>query len=145
MIEQVTAALEKCHGQIQSLDPQGKLQKRAQQHTQQRKATDEEYRLSDSLKTLTEKVEDTITNAEKRLNSFPEAKKDLSPILDMMRDPLFQILSAVGLLLNGVLGLLGKLLGPIGLGGITDAIGGALGLDKIVRAFGLGKYFGGKK
>lgn len=36
-------------------------------------------------------------------------KKDLGPLLDAMTAPLFQIVSGVGLLLNGVLTLLGNI------------------------------------
>jgi len=40
---------------------------------------------------------------------MPHAQKNLGPLLDLLGDPLFQIISAVGLLLNGVLSLLGNL------------------------------------
>ena len=66
-------------------------------------------------------------------------------------EPLFQILAAVGLLLSGVLGLVGKLLGGLGLGkslsfhgkartstnlllpgGIVDSVLGGLGISSIM-------------
>jgi hypothetical protein len=40
---------------------------------------------------------------------MPHAKKELNPLWGLLAEPLFQIIAAVGLLLNGVLGLVGKL------------------------------------
>lgn len=108
------------------------LQKRAQANVAKREATPEEYRLSDLLKELAENVTTTIDESKRRLQDMPKAKKDLSPLLDLMGDPLFQILSAVGLLLSGVLGLLGNLLGGLGLGGIVKNLTKTLGLDKML-------------
>jgi hypothetical protein len=54
---------------------------------------------------------------------------------------LFQILAAVGLLLNGVLGLVGKLLSGLGLGGLVDNILGGLGINKILGSLGLGSAY----
>jgi uncharacterized membrane protein YeaQ/YmgE (transglycosylase-associated protein family) len=44
---------------------------------------------------------------------MPHAKKEINPLWGLLAEPLFQIVAAVGLLLSGVLGLVGKLLGPI--------------------------------
>lgn len=57
----------------------------------------------------------------------------------LVPEPLFQILSAVGLLLSGVLGLLSQILGGLGLGGLLDGVLGGLGIDKILEGVGLGK------
>jgi uncharacterized membrane protein YeaQ/YmgE (transglycosylase-associated protein family) len=40
---------------------------------------------------------------------MPHAKKELNPLWGLLMEPLGQILAAVGLLLNGVLGLVGRL------------------------------------
>ncbi len=40
---------------------------------------------------------------------MPHAKKALSPLWALLGEPLGQILAAVGLLLSGVLGLVGRL------------------------------------
>lgn len=40
---------------------------------------------------------------------MPHAKKQLNPLWGLLAEPLGQILAAVGLLLSGVLGLVGKL------------------------------------
>ena len=69
---------------------------------------------------------------------MPHAKKELNPLLGLLSEPLFQILAAVGLLLNGVLGLVGKLLSGLGLGGLVDGLLGSLGLNKILDGLGLG-------
>jgi hypothetical protein len=54
-------------------------------------------------------VTKTIQNAKEKIRDMPHAKNALGPMLDLLGDPLFQIISAVGLLLNGVLSLLGNL------------------------------------
>ena len=54
---------------------------------------------------------------------MPHAKKELNPLWGLLSEPLFQILAAVGLLLNGVLGLVGKLLSGLGLNKILDGLG----------------------
>lgn len=40
---------------------------------------------------------------------MPHAKKEINPLWNLLSEPLAQILAAVGLLLSGVLGLVGKL------------------------------------
>ena len=45
---------------------------------------------------------------------MPHAKKKLNPLWALLTEPLFQIIAAVGLLLSGVLGLVGKLLNGLG-------------------------------
>ena len=103
-----------------------------------REATPEEYRLAEMLKELTGDVQNTIDSAKKRLEGMPHAQKGLNPLWGLLNEPLFQILAAVGLLLNGVLGIVGRLLGGLGLGGIVDKLLGGLGLDKLMKGLGLG-------
>lgn len=67
---------------------------------------------------------------------MPHAKKKLNPLWALLSEPLFQIIAAVGLLLSGVLGLVGKLLGGLGLGNLLDGLLGGLGLDKLVEGLG---------
>jgi hypothetical protein len=50
-----------------------------------------------------------IDNAKKKIEDMPHAKKELNPLWGLLTEPLFQILAAVGLLLNGVLELVGRL------------------------------------
>lgn len=97
---------------------------------------------------------------------MPHAKKELNPLWGLLSEPLFQILAAVGLLLNGVLGLVGRLvssfsksiitkaiantvqLSGLGLGGLVDSLLGGLGIDKLLGGLGLGDALGsltGKK
>ncbi|GAB5590548.1 hypothetical protein Unana1_05448 [Umbelopsis nana] len=79
----------------------------------------------------------------------------LSPLWAFLKNPLLQILSAVGvllsgvfaavgLLLSGVLGLLGNILNCLGLGGLVNNFGG-LGLDKILKDLVIGKLVGKKE
>lgn len=56
-------------------------------------------------------------------------------------EPLGQIIAAVGLLLTGVLGLVGRLLSGLGLGGLVDGLLGGLGLDKVLGGLGLSSAY----
>lgn len=126
------------NGVVRGLDPDGRIQSQAKHHAATHEATPEEYHLADVLKELTEKVATTIDQAKKKLENMPKAKDELNPLWALLSDPLAQILAAVGLLLNGVLGLVGKLLGGLGLGGLVDNLLGGLGLNKILDGLGLG-------
>lgn len=95
------------------------------------------------LKELTTTVVTTIDNAKKKLNDMPHAKKKLNPLWGLLTEPLFQIIAAVGLLLAGVLGLVGRLLNGLGLGGLVNGLLGGLGIDKLLSGLGLGGLFGG--
>jgi hypothetical protein len=90
------------------------------------------------IKELTETVVKCIDNGKRRIADMPHAKKKLNPLWGLLSEPLFQIIAAVGLLLNGVLGLVGRLLDGLGLGGLLNGILGSLGLDKIIDGLGLG-------
>jgi len=149
LIEQATGILKDTYGQIKGADPTGKLQNRAKQNAHEgRNATPEEQRLAEGLSKLTGDVTKTIENAKEKLKGMPHAQNKLGPLLAMLQDPLFQILSAVGLLLNGVLTLVGNLLNGLGLGGIVGGLLKGLQLDKLLGGLGLGgltKSLGGKK
>lgn len=69
---------------------------------------------------------------------MPHAKKELNPLWGLLGEPLFQIIAAVGLLLTGVLGIVGRLLSGLGLGGIVDGLLGTLGLNRLLGGLGLG-------
>merc|ERR1719506_3545830 len=96
--------------------------------------------LADLLKELTTTVVQTVDNAKKKLQDMPHAKKKLNPLWALLTEPLFQILAAVGLLLAGVLGLVGQLLSALGLGGLgIKKLLGGLGLGGISESLGGGK------
>lgn len=76
---------------------------------------------------------------------MPHAKKKLNPLWGLLTEPLFQILAAVGLLLSGVLGLVGKILNGLGLGGLVNGLLGGLGINKLLSGLGLGGILGGDK
>jgi hypothetical protein len=138
LIEQGSAILEECNGAIRGLDPSGRIAKQAQAKTSARKATPEEYHLADLLAQLSGEVSTTIDRAKKKIRSMPHAKKELNPLWNILQSPLLQILSAVGLLLTGVLGLVGNILNGLGLGSIVNSLLGGIGLNKILEGFGLG-------
>ncbi|KAL8743245.1 MAG: hypothetical protein Q9190_004383 [Brigantiaea leucoxantha] len=151
MIEEGGRILQECNGAIRGLDPDGHIAANAKARAASGEATPEEHKLAESLKELTTNVVKTIDNAKKRIADMPHAKKELNPLWGLLAEPLFQIIAAVGLLLSGVLGLVGKLLNGLGLGGLVNGILGGLGIDKMLGGLGLGSisealgFGGGKK
>lgn len=89
------------------------------------------------MKELTETVTRTIDNGRNMISDMPHAKKELNPLWGLLSEPLFQIIAAVGLLLNGVLSLVGRLLDGLGLGGLVKGLLGGLGLDGLLSNLGL--------
>ncbi|KAK0388127.1 hypothetical protein NLU13_4371 [Sarocladium strictum] len=148
LIEDGGKILTEVNGVIRGMDPDGRIQRNAKQKSASREATPEEFHLADLLKELTGTVTECIDSAKRKIEDMPHAKKELSPLWGLLSEPLFQILAAVGLLLNGVLGIVGRLLSGLGLGGLVDGLLGSLGLDKILGGLGLGDALGaltGKK
>ena len=142
LIEEGGRILQECNGAIRALDPDGSIAATAKARAATGEATKEEHALAEHLKELTSTVVKTIDNARKRIADMPHAKKELNPLWYLLSEPLFQIIAAVGLLLSGVLGLVGKLLNGLGLGGLLNGLLGGLGITKIFEGLGLG---GGKK
>ncbi|KAG9236848.1 hypothetical protein BJ875DRAFT_455344 [Amylocarpus encephaloides] len=138
LIEQASGILQEANGVIRGLDPDGRIAGNAKGRAASREATPEEYHLADVLKDLTENVHKTIEQAKKKIAGMPHAEKQLNPLWALLMEPLGQILAAVGLLLAGVLGLVGKLLSGLGLGGLLDNLLGGLGLKNILGGLGLG-------
>ena len=138
MIEEGNRILQECNGAIRGLDPDGSIAANAKARAASGEATKEEHMLANSLKELTSNIVKTIENAKKKLADMPHAKKELNPLWGLLTEPLFQIIAAVGLLLSGVLGLVGKLLNGLGLGGIVNGLLGGLGIDKLLGGIGLG-------
>ncbi|KAJ5114507.1 hypothetical protein NUU61_000266 [Penicillium alfredii] len=138
LLEEGNRILQECNGAIRALDPDGRIAATAKARASSRDASPEEYQLADMLKELTETVVKTIDNGRKRVADMPHAKKKLNPLWGLLSEPLFQIIAAVGLLLNGVLGLVGRLLDGLGLGGLLNGLLGGLGLNKLIDNLGLG-------
>jgi len=133
---------------IRGLDPDGRIAAQAKHKASSQEASPEEYRLAEALKELTGSVTETIEKAKKKIAGMPHAQKELNPLWGLLAEPLGQILAAVGLLLSGVLGIVGKLLSGLGLGNLVDNLLGGLGLKKILEGLGLGmvpKALTGKK
>ncbi|RYP86366.1 hypothetical protein DL769_000750 [Monosporascus sp. CRB-8-3] len=142
LIEEGGKILTEANGVIRGLDPDGRISANAKHKTAAREATPEEYRLAELLKELTGNVTETIENAKRKLENMPRAKKQINPLWGLLAEPLFQILAAVGLLLSGVLGLVGRLLNALGLGGLVNNLLGGLGLTKVLEGLGLGDVLG---
>ncbi|KAM0428550.1 hypothetical protein ACHAPT_006910 [Fusarium lateritium] len=148
LIEEGGKILTETNGIIRGLDPDGRLQRNAKEKVAGGEATPEEAHLANLLKELTGEINSTIDSAKRKLEGMPHAKKELNPLWALLAEPLFQIIAAVGLLLSGVLGLVGKLLNGLGLGGLLDGLLGGLGLNKVLAGLGLGNVVGqltGKK
>ncbi|KUI55914.1 hypothetical protein VP1G_03283 [Cytospora mali] len=148
LIEEGSNILREAHGVIRGLDPDGHIQANAKHKSGTREATPEEFHLAEVIKELTGTVTETIEGAKRKLEDMPHAKKELNPLWGLLGEPLFQIIAAVGLLLSGVLGIVGRLLSGLGLGGIVDGLLGTLGLNRLLDGLGLGSVVGsltGKK
>lgn len=141
LIEEATNVLRETQGAIKALDPEGKIAHNATRKSQDHDASKEEQRLAEALGKLTGDVTAGIEDARDKIKDMPKAKKDLGPLLSMLSDPLFQIVSGVGLLLNGVLSLLGNILDGLGLGGIVRNLLSGLGLEKVLKGLGLTGLF----
>jgi len=140
LLIQAEKILNETSGAVRGADPDNRLSNKARRNMQDHKASPEEQRLAEALKTLLEDVQGTIDWARDKLDSFPKAKRNLGPLLDALGQPLTQIVGGVGLLLAGVLNLLGKLLSGLGLDGLLKGIVAATGLDKIYAGLGLDKW-----
>ncbi|TGO19754.1 hypothetical protein BPAE_0331g00050 [Botrytis paeoniae] len=138
LIEEGGRILSEANSSIRALDPGGRLASQAKAKTAAHEATPAEYHLADCLKELTGTVSETIENAKRKIEGMPHAKKEINPLWNLLSEPLAQILAAVGLLLSGVLGLVGKLLSGLGLGGLLDNLLGGLGLKGLLNGLGLG-------
>lgn len=138
LIEEGGRILTETNGIIRGMDPDGRITANAKQKAATREATPEEHHLAELLKELTGNVTQTIEKAKKKIAGMPHAKKELNPLWGLLAEPLGQILAAVGLLLSGVLGLVGRLLSGLGLGGLLDNLLGGLGIKGILKGLGLG-------
>jgi hypothetical protein len=129
LIEKASSLLEDALRELQGMDPTGEAQANARNPTD-RDPLPEEQRLAALLAELCGDVQEHIDRAKSALSGMPHAKKELEPALGLLSGPLGKILSAVGLLLAGVLQL------------VTGLLGG-LGLDGILGSLGLGNLLGG--
>jgi len=136
LIQEATSIMQSTLDQIEALDPEKKLQNRAKRAQEDQEATPEQKKIAEGLAKLTEEVTKTIDGAKKKIEGMPRAKRELSPMLNLLSKPLFQILSAVGLLVVGVLNLVGNILDALGLGGLLGGLTSALGIDSLMKTLG---------
>jgi hypothetical protein len=129
IIKQASEILEGALAEINTLDPDKKCQRRAQRNAEDNNASPKQRKIADGLKELTTTVQEAIKNCKEKVSGMPTAKSELDKMFGMLSQPLFQILSAVGLLVYGVLNLLGQILDAIGLGGALRGILEGLGLN----------------
>lgn len=137
LLEEAGSIMQECNGAIRALDPDGRIAANAKARAASHEASPEEHTLAEKLKELTDSVLRTIENGKKKIEGMPHAKKALNPLWGLLSEPLFQIIAAVGLLLTGVLGLVGRLLDGLGLGPLVNGLLGGLGLDKLLGNLGL--------
>ncbi|KAG9253691.1 uncharacterized protein F5Z01DRAFT_123771 [Emericellopsis atlantica] len=141
LIEEGGKILQETNGIVRGMDPDGRIQRQAKQKSGTKDASPEEHHLAEVLKTLTGDVTQTVDGAKRKLESLPKAKKELNPLWGLLTEPLGQIIAAVGLLLTGVLGIVGRLLSGLGLGNLVDGLLGGLGLNKVLSGLGLGSAY----
>ncbi|KAE8370364.1 hypothetical protein BDV27DRAFT_119668 [Aspergillus caelatus] len=137
LLEEGGGILQECNGAIRALDPDGRIAATAKARAASHEASPEEYALADQIKEMTDTVVSCIENGKKKIADMPHAKRQLNPLWALLSEPLFQIIAAVGLLLTGVLGLVGRLLEGLGLGPLVHRLLGGLGLDKLLDSLGL--------
>ncbi|KAB8265742.1 hypothetical protein BDV32DRAFT_115803 [Aspergillus pseudonomiae] len=137
LLEEGGRILQECNGAIRALDPDGRIAATAKARAASHEASPEEYALADQIKEMTDTVVTCIENGKKKIADMPHAKRQLNPLWALLSEPLFQIIAAVGLLLTGVLGLVGRLLEGLGLGPLVHRLLGGLGLDKLLDSLGL--------
>ena len=137
LLEEGGQILQECNGAVRALDPDGHVASQAKARAASHEASPEEHTLADRLRELTETVTRTIDYGRSMIADMPHAKKELNPLWGLLSEPLFQIIAAVGLLLNGVLSLVGRLLDGLGLGGLVKGLLGGLGLDQLLGNLGL--------
>jgi len=136
IIKKASEILEKALDEINTLDPDKKCQRRAQRNAEDNKASPKQRKIADGLQELTTTVQKAIDECKKKVANMPTAKSELDNMFGMLSQPLFQILSAVGLLVYGVLNLLGQILDAVGLGGALRGVLEGLGLNKLLNALG---------
>jgi hypothetical protein len=137
LLEEGGQILQECNGSVRALDPDGRIAEQAKARAASHEASPEEHTLANQLSELAETVTSTIDSGKNMIADMPHAKKELNPLWGLLSEPLFQIIAAVGLLLNGVLSLVGRLLDGLGLGGLVKGLLGGLGLDQLLSNLGL--------
>jgi len=135
-IEEAGTVLERALAEIQAIDPDKKCQRRAQRNAEDNKASKNQRAIADGLQKLSSEVQKTIDECKNKVKKMPHAKSELNNMFGMLSRPLFQILSAVGLLVYGVLNLLGQVLDALGLGGVLRGLMDNLGIGKLLSALG---------
>jgi len=136
LIHEAQGVLESTLNQVEAIDPEKKLQQRAKRANEDQEATPQQKKIAEGLAKLTEEVTQTIEHAKDKIKNMPKAKSELGPLFSLLSKPLFQILSAVGLLVYGVLNLVGNILDALGLGGIVSGIMNGLGITSIMKSLG---------
>jgi len=136
IIREASGLLNSTLDQIKALDPEQKVQRRAKRNAEDQKASKNQEVIAKGLAELSESVTKTIEECKKKLKDLPKAKSKLGPMFNMLSEPLFQILSAVGLLVYGVLNLVGRILDSLGLGGVFRGLCDGLGISTLLKTLG---------
>ncbi|KAL4960534.1 DUF3659 domain-containing protein [Aspergillus stella-maris] len=142
LIEKAGDALQDCKGALTAIGPNNHMAETMVTDIPQM-ASDAEHELAELLQELAEVVMDTITNGRYLVANMSQIKKGINPQWPLMSEPLFQILSTVGLLLNGLYGLFTRMVDAVWLGktirdflaawGIDQRILYRLGVERILR------------
>ncbi|KAL4994705.1 hypothetical protein BDV10DRAFT_197275 [Aspergillus recurvatus] len=137
--------LQDCNSTLRSLDSDGQIASILKSHGHQVHPTPDamtsEYQLANLLRDLAQMVVDTIATGRHRLSEMskemPYARRKISPLWTLLSNRLFDIITAVGLLHTGVIGLFSSLLKGPWLGRVLRRLLVEIGLDRVLDRLGL--------
>ncbi|RDW61173.1 DUF3659 domain-containing protein [Aspergillus mulundensis] len=100
-----------------------------------------EYQIAEVLKALAQTIIDTITTSRYRLaemsREMPYARRKINPLWTLLSGRLFGIITSVGLLHTGVIGLLSSMLKGPWLGMVLKRLLFGIGLDRALDRLGV--------
>ncbi|KAL4753456.1 hypothetical protein BDW72DRAFT_201579 [Aspergillus terricola var. indicus] len=136
--------LQDCNNTLRCLDPDNQIASTMKSYEHPYTvpgSMTSEYRLASLLKDLAQTVIDTITAGRHRLSEMskemPCAGRKLNPLWTLLSNRLFNIITAVGLLHTGVIGMLSSLLKGPWLGKVLRRLLVGIGLDSVLGRLGV--------
>ncbi|KAL4862326.1 hypothetical protein BDV12DRAFT_207313 [Aspergillus spectabilis] len=136
LIEEAGKVLQECKAALETIDPEGHLVAMIEARGASQKVT-LGYQLADLLQQLTPTVLDVMKSRRRLLAVIPHAQGQASRLCSMLSEILFQIVTAVGLLVCKLIGLYSKFLDSLRLGGLLRTLLTGSGVDKLLESCGL--------
>ncbi|KAL6231073.1 hypothetical protein BDW75DRAFT_233898 [Aspergillus navahoensis] len=136
--------LQDCNNNLRSLSSDRQIASTLNSHGSLYSTPDDmtsEFQLANLLKDLAQTVIDTITTGRHRLTEIskemPYARRKINPLWTLLSNRLFDVITAVGLLHSGVIGLFSRLLKGPWLGRAIRRLLVGIGLDRILDRLGI--------